>query len=173
MYLKRRYPAMGDIKYKTNDSFGWKPGGTIARYKCNIQLIIYHDSGRGAWTFTSIAEGAFCRTATVQCQVSPTRCFTWAHAAVAVSQRLPPTCQPITRPILSSFSLSLSLSYRLLNTHATNQANLLIAWHLYDSYKTMNRLGFECCGGTRPADRTNGCVAALNAGISCLRCLRG
>ena len=66
-------------------------------------------------------------------------------------------------------------------THATNQPNLLIAWHVYDSYKTMNRSGIRIrrMRGRRVdlADRkwmgTGRCRRRWMPCISCLRCLHG
>lgn len=76
-FLKGKINRKSKIQEReTKDSLG-QNRGPLARCKCNIQLIVYHGYDRGGWTFTSVAEAAFCRTAMVprSGQVSPIRRF--------------------------------------------------------------------------------------------------
>lgn len=112
---------------------------TAVRYRHNRQLAIYHKG-----TFMSVAEGIFCRTTSVQCQVSSrhsvhvdTIVFS-EHSSAYLNY--PPTRRPsppLPPPSSSSLFERRRIYCRHRRAHATNQANLLIAWHLYDSYKTM------------------------------------
>lgn len=70
-----RARARGNGQYRSEtDDGGCLPRNLleiVARYGRNIQLTVYHTRYAGTWTFMSVAEGIFCRTTTVQCQVSP------------------------------------------------------------------------------------------------------